>query len=319
VSVGQLKEMSTTPDVSVVMSVYNGASSLPETVDSILSQKDVSLEFIIVDDGSNDHTPQILENYVHRDSRIKVINQKNKGLTRALITGCSEATGKYIARQDVGDVSLEERLVRQLQCIESSPEAMFVSCGTRFFGPQREFLYDVNVDPVEATRRLLTLESDKLQGPSHHASAIFSRTAYEKVGGYRAAFYLAQDLDLWVRFAEHGLHIVMPQVLYHAAFAPCSLSGSYRAEQIQMTRLILESARRRRCGLNDEDVLDKARAITIDPTESRRHKRLRRAKALYFIGTCLRKNNDAGAARYFKQAFLADPLSIKSAVRLLMR
>ena len=80
--------MSRSPDVSVVMSVYNGASHLVPTVDSILTQKGVPFEYIIVNDGSSDKTGEILDDYVRRDRRVRVIHQKNTGLTRALIRGC---------------------------------------------------------------------------------------------------------------------------------------------------------------------------------------------------------------------------------------
>ena len=84
--------MSTNPEVSVVMSVYNGASHLAATMDSILSQEGVELEFIVVNDGSTDKTGEILDDYAQRDSRVRVIHQENTGLTRALIRGCDAAT-----------------------------------------------------------------------------------------------------------------------------------------------------------------------------------------------------------------------------------
>ena len=94
------------PDVSVVMSVYNGADRLRETVESVLSQQGVSLEFIIIDDGSTDRSDVILANYARHDPRVHILYQPNQGLTRALIRGCEAAKGKYIARQDAGDISL---------------------------------------------------------------------------------------------------------------------------------------------------------------------------------------------------------------------
>jgi glycosyltransferase involved in cell wall biosynthesis len=91
------------PDVSVVMSVYNDATYLCGAVESILIQEGVSFEFIIIDDGSTDGSGQILDEYAAKDSRIRVVRQQNRGLTRALIAGCAMARGKYIARQDSDD------------------------------------------------------------------------------------------------------------------------------------------------------------------------------------------------------------------------
>src|SRR6476646_3858644 len=102
--------MSSLPDISIVMSIYNGADRLHETMESVLSQEGVSLEFIIIDDGSTDGSGVILGNYARHDARVRMLYQENHGLTRALIRGCEVAKGKYIARQDAGDISLANRL-----------------------------------------------------------------------------------------------------------------------------------------------------------------------------------------------------------------
>ena len=84
------------PEVSVVMSVYNGARYLRAAVDSVLNQQDVSFEFIIIDDGSTDDSATILDEYASLNPRVRVIHQANGGLTRALIRGCDEARGEFI-------------------------------------------------------------------------------------------------------------------------------------------------------------------------------------------------------------------------------
>jgi glycosyltransferase involved in cell wall biosynthesis len=308
--------MNDRPEVSVVMGVYNGGSRLRATVDSILSQQGVSLEFIIVDDGSTDQTPEILKEYARCDPRVRLIQQKNQGLTKTLITGCAAATGTYIVRQDAGDISLPNRLMKQLSFIKRYPNSSFASCGTLYEAPSGDYLYEVKQKPGDATELLKTLRLDTIQGPSSHPSTIFPRALYEKIGGYRSAFYFAQDIDLWLRLAERGSHMVMPDVLYKAIFTISSISGKYRAEQFESARLILESAQRRRDGLNDTDVLRKACAIK--PKANGTVERRGRAKAMYFIGMCLRKNRNPRSSEYFKKAFLTYPLHFRSAVRLLL-
>ena len=98
-------------DISVVMSVCNGSDLLAKAVNSILSQEGVSLELIVVNDGSIDGScATILDEYARRDPRVRVIHQENTGLTRALIRGCAAARGQFIARQDSDDISLPGRL-----------------------------------------------------------------------------------------------------------------------------------------------------------------------------------------------------------------
>jgi glycosyltransferase involved in cell wall biosynthesis len=308
--------MNRRPDISVVMSVYNGARDLSKTVDSVLSQKGADFEFIVVNDGSTDQTPQILERYARQDSRVRVLHERNQGLTVSLIKGCAEARGKYIARQDAGDQSLPGRLVKQLEFIESQHGASFASCSTRYVGPKGEPLYEVVRQAQGATEDLLTLHLDKVRGPSSHPSTIFYRDLYERVGGYRADFYFAQDLDLWIRLAERGAHAVMTDILYEAAIAVNSLSGRFRKEQIRTAGLILESARLRRSDLSDKGVLQAARRIR--PSGLGGVSRLGRAKSLYFIGMCLRKSQNPQASSYFKESLSVYPLHVKSAVRLLL-
>lgn len=308
--------MSDTPDISVVMSVYNGARHLRQSIDSVLRQQDVKFEFIVVNDGSTDESPQILEEYSRFDTRLRVFHQENQGLTRALITGCEQARGSYIARQDTGDISLPHRLSKQLACAIRNSNAVLVSCGTRFVGPANEHLYDIVDDQARANERLLTLELKEIRGPSHHGSALFPREMYEKVGGYRAAFRFAQDLDLWIRLAEQGHHLIMPDILYQALVDVASISGLYRKEQVATARAILECARQRRDGLSEASTLEKASAIGL--RSKWRFDRIGRARALYFIGVCLRKRKDPLAQDYFKRAFVAFPLHLKSAARLLI-
>jgi hypothetical protein len=305
-----------TPDISVVMGVYNGAASLAATVDSILSQQDVSLEFVIVNDGSTDQTPQILEEYAGRDSRVTLLKQENQGLTMALINGCAAAKGRYIARQDAGDTSLTGRLSKQLEVLSSNTDASFISCGTRFIGPEREPLYEVLPGSSDLTQPLLTLSLDKIEGPSMHGCTMFPREKYQQVGGYRASFHFAQDLDLWIRMAECGRHIAIKEILYEARITVGAISSRYRKEQVESARIILESAQRRRNELSDDDLLQKASAIK--PDAKTKVGRLERANALYFIGACLRESHSPRAPRYFQRALLAYPLHLRSALRLLM-
>lgn len=303
------------PEVSVVVAVHNGMPALGETLESILSQAGVELEVVVVDDGSTDGTGRLLEHYAERDSRIRVVRQEHRGLTRALIRGCALARGEYIARQDVGDISLPGRLRTALNCLATHAETVFVSCGVLVVGPGGELLFEICRAGGALNEALRTVDPAQLTGPAHHGSVVFRRAAYEKVGGYRAEFYFAQDLDLWVRLAEVGDHMVTPKILYRAAAGPDSLSGRYRREQLALTRLIAESARLRRAGLGDEAVLQQAAAI--QPTSVSRGRRATRSRAMYFIGACLRKRGDPVAVEYFKRAIRENPVHLRAWWRLL--
>jgi len=307
--------MTSRPVVSVVMGVFNGEEKVRASVQSILSQEGVDLEFIIVDDGSTDNTPRILEELESRDRRIRVIRQPNQGLTIALIRGCSEAKGELIARQDCGDLSLPGRLRAQVGVMKSHPDAALVSTGTRFVGPAGELLYEIIMGDQSAAVDSIGTRLDQFRGPSCHPCTLFPRDLYQMVGGYRSEFYFAQDLDLWSRLIEHGNHLEISYVMYEANFSPTGISAVYRARQIELRQVIFECTRLRRSGVSEENELLKARKVSpatapLSPSE--------RASALYFIGACLHNRHDSRAAHYFREALRVYPLHLKSAIRLIV-
>ena len=117
------------PLVTVLMSVYNGDKYLSEAIDSILNQTYSHFEFLIIDDASTDNTSGILDSYAKQDNRVLVIkNRTNIGLTKSLNLGIKEAKGKYIARMDADDISLADRLEKQVVFLEE--HLGVVLCGT---------------------------------------------------------------------------------------------------------------------------------------------------------------------------------------------
>jgi glycosyltransferase involved in cell wall biosynthesis len=304
-------------DISVVMGVYNGALHLRDTLDSILGQEGVSLEFIIVNDGSSDASPQILEEYASRESRIRVIHQENQGLTRSLIKGCAAARGTYIARQDVGDVSLPQRLYLQKAALDLEADLSLVSGWTEYCGPEWEFLYTIKgAGLAESPTSIISVDAEHgvVDGPTHHGSATFRRSAYEKAGGYRPEFYYGQDWDLWYRLADLGKFQTITRTLYRARLLPNSISAGNKKRQERIAALSLAALRKRRRRLSEQDILDLARRIR--PDEQRWGKARSNAPGLYFIGECLRRNDDTRALAYFNQSLKESPLFIKSWVRI---
>lgn len=292
------------PEVTVVMSVYNGAAALPATLQSVLDQQGCDFEFIVVNDGSADDSGRILDEWAARDARLRVIHQANAGLTRALMRGCAEARGEFLARQDGGDVSLPGRLARQVERLKAKPAAVAVSCHTRFVGPQGEALYESSITADALNAGLKGQVDGKLIGPSHHGSVTMRRDAYLAAGGYRAPFYFAQDIDLWTRLAEKGPFAVVPEALYEARVEPGSISGTQTEEQRILADLIAKATRARRAGEAEEAILEAA--ARVRPV--RRAGMARRvALGNYFIGSCLRNADPQAAATYFERALNSDP------------
>lgn len=106
------------PKVSVVMPAFNAEKYIREAVDSILNQTFTDFEFIIINDGSTDHTKEIILEY--DDPRIVLLeNEKNSGIVVTLNKGIQFARGEYIARMDSDDISLCNRIERQVLFLDS--------------------------------------------------------------------------------------------------------------------------------------------------------------------------------------------------------
>ena len=111
------------PLVSVVMPVYNSEKFVEEAIESILHQTFTDFEFLIVDDGSTDGSAAIIQDYAERDARIRGFAlPENKGVAIARNTGIAHASGKLITGMDSDDVSLPQRLEKQVAYLEAHPE-----------------------------------------------------------------------------------------------------------------------------------------------------------------------------------------------------
>jgi glycosyltransferase involved in cell wall biosynthesis len=299
------------PDISVVMSVYNNADTLVAAMDSVLRQEGVELEFIVIDDGSTDGSAAMLDDYAGWDPRVMVIHRDNQGLTASLIHGCALARGTWIARQDADDVSLPGRLRKQLDAGASSGAPVLVGCHARYFTSDGDVLFDY-VPPDNLRERIVQGECTV----SPHGSILFRRDAYTKIGGYRAAFYYAQDLDLNIRLAAQGAVAVVPEVLYNYTFSPNAISGVRQREQGSFRDLILASLEARATNLPDDDMLTKANALSM---RIRNEKPASGAQfgSFYFLGCCLLRSNPQRARKYFAEALALQPWSLKSMIRWL--
>ena len=174
--------MKKNPLVSVVMPVYNAERFVAESIESILRQTFTDFEFIIVDDGSTDRTPEIVRSFT--DERIRYERfEENCGFIDALEYGIKKANGKWIARMDADDISFPQRLEKQIHFLNDHPECVFVGTIYHLISPSGKLLNKI-IDPIECWRyvnkEMLTFDQRRFADPS----VIFSRTAAIKVKLY---------------------------------------------------------------------------------------------------------------------------------------
>lgn len=196
------------PRVSILMPVFNVAPYLREAMDSIFNQTFRDFELIVLDDCSPDNSEEILDTY--SDERIvRYRGQQNVGLANVLNIGIEMARGEYIARMDSDDVSLPQRMEKQVAYLDNHPTVDLVSAGMQRFGASQEVMI-----------RSSDIEDVKFNALSYspvlHASSMWRKKQFLKNGlFYRQEMVPAEDYDLWTRALACGLTLInMPEVLY---------------------------------------------------------------------------------------------------------
>ena len=187
--------------VSIIMGIYNCADTLEEAIDSILQQTYPEWELIMCDDGSTDDTYAVADRYRQQypDRIVLLKNGENKKLAFTLNHCLQHARGYYVARMDGDDISLPERLAREVAYLEAHPDIQVVGTGMQRFDEQG---YGAAVFTPEHP----TPETMKTSVPFFHATIMTYKSVYDALGGYTVARHTerSQDWELWFRFFSKG-------------------------------------------------------------------------------------------------------------------
>jgi len=217
------------PGVTILTAVKNGEKYLAETVESIRQQSFDDWEYILVDDNSSDSTINIIEQFQSKDKRIHLIKLKESlGPYGAANVGLKKATGHYIIRTDADDISLPNRITRQLKFLKDNPKLR--ACASY---AQR---IDENSHVMENNFVKSSLSSGSmkwflfLRCPLVHSTACVERQVFEEMGGYDTSF-AAQDYRMWSYLVRRGYVAQIPEVLVYFRLTPSGISLSQRGIQ----------------------------------------------------------------------------------------
>jgi cellulose synthase/poly-beta-1,6-N-acetylglucosamine synthase-like glycosyltransferase len=234
------------PEVSVVMPARDEAASIERAIASVQSQTLTDWELIVVDDGSTDGTANVVERI--GDRRVRVLRQAAGGVPVAANAGLAAATAPFVARQDADDLSLPERLERQVDFLRSRPDVAVVA--SRWI--------EVGADGVRQRPRTRFVEGRLNEhlprfNPITHSTATFRRDVVAAVGGYDETLPYAADYDLWLRLAHAGSTLWnVPLELAVRTMSGTNMSARGERAQIREELRIRwrDAARRRRDGLS---------------------------------------------------------------------
>lgn len=220
--------------VSIIIPCYNHAQYVSEAIESALAQTYPYYEVIVVDDGSNDGSLDVISNY---KDRIKIINIQNSGLSQARNTGITASHGKYILPLDSDDRIDPNYLVKTVPLMGNSRVGV-VSTTMQYFGLRGDIL------PPHSN----TLDQAK---HSNHipVCSLIRRSAFDEVGGYKDIYVDTdrgrvvgfEDWCLWIDLLKHGWEIAtLNEILFYYRIKSESMITSTHGYENQLKQRIRE-------------------------------------------------------------------------------
>lgn len=204
------------PRVSVVVPVFNAERTASHAIDSVLNQSCLDYELIAVDDGSTDHSADVLARY---DGRLRVIRQRNRGPSAARNAGVRGSTAEYLAFLDADDWWRPQMLARMVEQLDRDPACVLAYCDLVMADSEgREYrtLVGGSSDAPSLNDML-----EKLW-PILPSGALIRRSAYERVGGFPEQLTAFEDVYLWLLLREQGhfRHVAEPLAVWRFALFP---------------------------------------------------------------------------------------------------
>lgn len=221
------------PQASVITATYNRATTLPRAIESVLSQSFTDFEYIIVDDGSNDGTEEVVEKY--DDDRIEYIQlQKNRGANVARNIGIRKANGNYISILDSDDEYHPMRLEKTIKRLNSLSDAYGA-----VYHPYRRVQDELTLEVRRTESQELTIDDLRHGNEIGGFLAVtFRAEVFEEVGVLDEEMVAGQDYEFYLRMAKHFKFKGLPECLGTYHLSPDAISSSIDRKQKSNKQLL---------------------------------------------------------------------------------
>jgi glycosyltransferase involved in cell wall biosynthesis len=217
------------PRVSVVIPVRNGERTIARAIESALAQEfEEPIEVIAVNDGSTDHTCDVLARYA---SRIRVISQPHSGVSAARNSAVKASTGDYIAFLDADDEWLPKKLARVVPLLDEASDVVLVyhdAAKVDLNGQIREL--SIFADNHSALSFEELLNPKQYKGTIYPSITVMRRVAFDACGGFNEQMTACEDHYLWIRAREDGEFRFLPEVLARKEDEPNSAREQWYVE-----------------------------------------------------------------------------------------
>ncbi|MGB3759091.1 MAG: glycosyltransferase family A protein [Rivularia sp. (in: cyanobacteria)] len=220
-----------TPFVSVIIPACNAEKFLLKTLESVLSQTYKNIEVLVIDDGSQDKTAEIVQSIAQKDSRVILLQQENSGVAAARNLGISKSKGEFIAPIDADDIWYPQNLEKQVQCLLQADSSV---------GLVYSWSVDINEqDKLTGDFRASNIEGDVFKTLLCHnflgnaSSTLIRRSCVENIGGYNTQLKAqnaqgCEDWDFYLRIAENYQFKVVPEFFIGYRKIANTMSGDYK-------------------------------------------------------------------------------------------
>jgi glycosyltransferase involved in cell wall biosynthesis len=207
-------------DITVVIPTHNREPLLPRSLGSALGQVGVSVEVIVVDDGSTDATSAILG--AQRDPRVRVITHaRSLGVTAARNAGVARARSGWIALLDDDDLWAPDKLRVQLDAVRATG-AEFAYCAAVHLGPDLQVL---RIEPAPEPESLASLLLSVNALPAGSSNVLVARRLLTELGGFDESLFHLADWDLWLRLAQSATGVACEDALVGYVKHPQNMLG----------------------------------------------------------------------------------------------
>ena len=195
--------MSSIPIVSVVIPAFNAEKFITKTLDTVLAQTYTNYELIVVDDGSNDNTEKVVNEYFTKNKVCgECIRQENKRIAAARNTGIRFARGKFIALLDHDDLWMPEKLQRVIAAFKLMPKTDLICHNEQILQNGKVIKVSQNSEKNYSSYEELLFKGNSLS-PS---AVVFRKSLFDTVGGFDESPELntVEDYDFWLRISRVG-------------------------------------------------------------------------------------------------------------------
>ena len=220
----------------VLMPAYNAARFIGPAIDSVLAQTVRDLELLVIDDGSKDDTLAVAQSYAKRDPRVRVVTQPNSGIAPTLNRGLEMLHGEWVFLMHADDVMMPNRLERQSAFIAANPDLAVASSLVHYINGAGQPIGHGRSPFTSREAVQAAAQRAEMIAFNHPACALRRQTILD-VGGYRQAFWPAEDCDLWARLVDRG-HFVAVQAEFLLRYRIHGASSSISRARLMQQKTI---------------------------------------------------------------------------------